>query len=240
MDPALWEQISAVEDRHWWFTGRREIITHLVSTLLPDGASILDIGCGTGFMLEALIGRYDAWGLEPDALVRHKSRQAVRGRILPGDTTDHSRLLGRRFDLVLLLDVLEHVEHDVKALRAAAETVAQNGRLLVTVPANPCLWSAHDERNAHYRRYTPDTLAAVLDAAGLVASRLTHFNSRLYPVVRAHRILSARHTDRELQIPPAPINSLLRWIFAGERHRLERGYGSGLSLAAVASVRPAG
>ena len=73
MDPTLWEEISAVEDRHWWFTARRSILLHLVSQLAPAGASVLDIGCGTGFMLEALAERFDAWGLEPEPAVRART-----------------------------------------------------------------------------------------------------------------------------------------------------------------------
>lgn len=236
MDPALWEQISLVEDRHWWFTGRREIIAHLVSTLLPDGASVLDIGCGTGFMLEALAGKYDVWGLEPDASVRRRSRSAIRDHVLPGDTRDLSMLKGRQYDIVMLLDVVEHIEHDVEALRAAASAIAHGGRLLITVPANPDLWSAHDERNGHFRRYTSDSLSAVLAEAGFAPVLLTYFNSRLYPLVRMHRSLSSAHIDRELELPSAVINRLCRWIFAGERHRLRRGYRRGLSLLAVATI----
>src|SRR6185437_4272837 len=129
MDPSLWAEISAVEDRHWWFTARRTIMLHLVSRLAPAGASVLDIGCGTGFTLEALVQRYDAWGLEPDAAVRARTRDVVRDRVLPGDTGDLSALAGRRFDVVLLLDVLEHVEDDCGALTSAQAALAPGGKM---------------------------------------------------------------------------------------------------------------
>jgi SAM-dependent methyltransferase len=233
MDPTLWQEISAVEDRHWWFTARRSIILHLVSQLAPTGASVLDIGCGTGFMLEALASRFDVSGLEPDLAVRARVRPAVRDRVHPGDTRNHSALGNRTFDVVLLLDVLEHVEDDRAELASAAATLAPGGKLVMTVPANPCLWSDHDERNSHYRRYTEDSLRTLLTSAGLVPTLLTHINARLYPLARLRRKRSSS-SSAELRMPPAPINALFRRVFAGERHHLVRGYAHGLSLLAVA------
>jgi SAM-dependent methyltransferase len=234
MDPTLWEEISAVEDRHWWFTARRSIILHLVSQLAPRGASVLDIGCGTGFTLEALAARFDAWGLEPDAGVRARTRPSVRDRVLAGDTRDRSALGDRTFDVVLLLDVLEHVEDDRAELASAMAALAPGGKLVITVPANPSLWSDHDERNGHYRRYTEESLRALLTAAGLAPALLTHINARLYPLARLHRKLGSA-SSAELRIPPTPINALFRRIFASERHHLARGYRDGLSLLGVAT-----
>jgi hypothetical protein len=135
----------------------------------------------------------------------------------------------------MMLDVIEHIEHDLPALRASASAIAHGGRLLVTVPANPRLWSAHDVRNRHYRRYTDETLSSVITEAGLKVELLTHFNSRLYPMVWLHRHLSGDHSGRELKVPNVAINRVLRRVFAGERNQLQRGYGRGLSLLAVAS-----
>jgi SAM-dependent methyltransferase len=187
-------------------------------------------------MLEALAGKYDVWGLEPDDSVRRRSRSAIRDHVLPGDTRDLAMLKGRQYDIVMLLDVIEHIENDVEALRAAASAIAPGGRLLITVPANPHLWSAHDERNGHFRRYTSESLSAALAEAGFTPALLTYFNSRLYPLVRLHRSLSNARTDRELELPSAAMNQLLRRVFAGERHWLRRGYRRGLSLLAVASI----
>jgi SAM-dependent methyltransferase len=237
MDPTLWEEISAVEDRHWWFTARRSIILHLVSQLAPAGASLLDIGCGTGFTLEALAARFDAWGLEPDPAVRARTRTLVRDRVLAGGSRDYSALGDRRFDVVLLLDVLEHVEDDRAELSSAAAALAPGGKVVITVPADPSLWSDHDERNGHHRRYTEASLRALLAKARLTPTLCTHFNARLYPLVRLHRRRAAS-SARELRVPPAPVNALLRRIFAGELHHLVRGYTRGLSLLAITQQAP--
>lgn len=238
MDPTLWEQISRVEDRHWWFTARRDILVHLIGQLVPEGSSVLDIGCGTGFMLEALLPRYDAWGLEPDPAVRARGRPAVRTCVLPGDTGDLSALGDRRFDLVLLLDVLEHIEDDAGALRSAMSARAPGGLLLLTVPGAPELWSRHDERNGHFRRYTAVALQMLLDTAGFQTATLTHFNSRLLPLARWHRRSPGADVARELAMPARPVNALFRWIFAGERHRLPAGFRHGLSLLAISQPGP--
>jgi SAM-dependent methyltransferase len=232
MDPALWEQISAVEDRHWWFTARREILLHLIGQTVPDGASILDIGCGTGFMLEALLPRYDAWGMEPDAAVRARVRPSVRDRVLAGDTGDLSAVSDRRFDLALLLDVLEHTRDDTAALRDATTAMESSGKLLLTVPADPTLWSDHDIRNAHHRRYTAQALLALIERAGLQVALCTHFNSRLLSLARLHRRDSSS-SRKELQVPPSPVNWLFRRIFAGEAKGILRGYRRGMSMVAI-------
>jgi SAM-dependent methyltransferase len=232
MDPTLWEEISAVEDRHWWFTARRSIILHIVSQLAPPGASVLDIGCGTGFTLEALTQRYDAWGLEPDPAVRERARDAVRHRVLPGDTSNLSALGGRTFDVALMLDVLEHVEDDRAELSSAMAALSPGGKLVITVPANPSLWSDHDDRNGHYRRYTEASLRTLLAKAGLTPTLCTHINSRLYPLARLQR-RSKYSSSKALRVPAAPVNALFAKIFAGERRHLSRGYARGLSLLSV-------
>jgi hypothetical protein len=110
--------------------------------------------------------------------------------------------------------------------------------LVITVPADPTLWSDHDERNGHFRRYTASSFRELLANARLEPLLLTHFNSRLYPMARLHRRRAAS-SARELRVPPVPVNALLRRVFAGERHHLSRGYPRGLSLLAIVHRAPA-
>lgn len=237
MDEALWDAIAHVERRHWWFAGRREIVAGALERRLPSGASVLDIGCGTGFVVERLGASFDAWGLEPDAGVRSRASSAIASRILTGSTDDLSALAGRRFDAVLLLDVIEHVDDDAAALRGAARAVADGGLLLVTVPAHPWLWSEHDVMNAHRRRYTRATLRHALEAAGLAPLHLTHFNTRLFPLALAHRLGRHRDTLAALRVPAGWANRALQRVFAGEAATIDRGYPFGLSLLALARPR---
>ena len=236
MDTSLWDAIARVERRHWWFRGRREVVARVLEQQLPAGASVLDVGCGTGFVLERLAERYDVTGLEPDASVRARAHPSIASRLLPGGSDDLSALRGRTFDAVLMLDVLEHVDDDVAALRQVTAAIRPGGLLLVTVPANPKLWSQHDVLNEHRRRYSPDALADAMRAAGYRVIHLTHINSRLYPLAWVHRI-TARSTMGALAVPLSPVNRLFTGVFAGEAQHGLPSYRRGLSLLALATCQ---
>lgn len=242
MDSSLWDAIERVERRHWWFRGRRELVTRLLRSRVSDGARVLDVGCGTGFVLERLLDHFDAWGLEPDASVRARASERAAPRIRAGSTTDFSAVAGEPFDAVLLLDVLEHLDDDAEGLRAVLPLVRPGGVVLLTVPAMPWLWSSHDVLNEHRRRYTRRTLGSLVHGAGLSPLVLSYANARLFPLALVHRgVLSAlgRRTDRELEIPPPAVNRLFERVFAGEAEGTARGYPFGLSLVAMAERRAA-
>ena len=236
MDQSLWDAIAKVERRHWWFRGRREIVARVLERRLPPGASVLDVGCGTGFVLERLAERYEVTGLEPDASVRARAHPSIASKLLPGGSDDLSAVSGRQFDAVLMLDVLEHVDDDVAALRQVRSVIRAAGLLLMTVPANPKLWSQHDVLNQHRRRYSTAVLAEALRTADYRVIHLTHINSRLYPLAWVHRI-TARSTMGALAIPASPLNSIFTGVFGGEgRHGLPS-YQRGLSLLALATCQ---
>lgn len=239
MDASLWDAIARVERRHWWFRGRRELVVSVLRSRLPDGARVVDVGCGTGFVLERLLDHFDASGLEPDASVRSRAAEPARSRVRAGSTDDLRAVEPGSFDAVLLLDVLEHLDDDVGALRAVRTLLRPGGFVLATVPAMPWLWSSHDVRNEHRRRYTRPGLARVLREAGLSPLVLSHVNSRLFPLALVHRAATAAfgtRTDRELSVPPRPVNELFSRLFAGEGRRPGQGgrYRAGLSLLALA------
>jgi SAM-dependent methyltransferase len=144
------------------------------------------------------------------------------------------------FDLAVTLDVIEHLEDDLGALRELRRTVAPGGSLLVTVPAYPWLWSGHDEINHHYRRYTRNSLQRVAEQAGWEQVRTTYFNSLLLPAAIILRVLdrlSTKTTESSLDlwVPPAPLNWLLERPLAFEAALITRGgrIPAGLSLLAV-------
>jgi hypothetical protein len=148
---------------------------------------------------------------------------------------------------VLLCDVLEHIEDHVAFLHGLVTLMKPGASLLLTVPADPRLWSPHDEVYGHFRRYTRSTLAAVWRGAPVNPRLLAPFNRRLYPVARAARAVSAWRgrgwgsEASDLALPWAPVNRMLERVFAGEApalaRALDRGQtgvsGRGLSLLAV-------
>jgi SAM-dependent methyltransferase len=144
------------------------------------------------------------------------------------------------FDFAVTLDVIEHLEDDLGALRELRRTVVPGGALLVTVPAYQWLWSGHDEINHHHRRYTRGSLQKVAEEAGWRQERTTYFNSLLLPVAILLRVLDRVNTKTtesslDLWVPPEPLNRLLERPLAFEAALIRRGgrIPAGLSLLAV-------
>ena len=233
--------MSAQEQDHWWFVARRAIIDNLVRTniTLPADARILEAGCGTGGNL-ALLAQYGALdAMEYDAGARALAASRGLCRVVAGALPDAIGFGDTRYDLIALFDVLEHIEEDEASLSALGARLAPNGRLLLTVPAAPWLWSEHDVLHHHKRRYTHDGLLKVVGAAGLKVEASGHFNSLLFPLAVAQRFAhQLLRRDTPLDARPSPlVNAALQRIFAAERHLLGRfSLPMGLSLYAVLSA----
>ena len=217
MDPA-YIATHLDEDRgHWWFRGRRALVLAVLQRMLTPGQHrLLDLGCGSGNVLEAL-GRFgEAVGMEADDSLAAAGRAAgldIRRGALPDD---HVVPMGWP-DVVLLLDVLEHVD-DEAALRAAHALLQPGGLLVATVPAYQWLWSAHDVALGHRRRYTASRLRAAVGASGFTLVSLSYFNTLLLPGVALVRALKRfRGTPgHDLARPSALVNGLLARVFALE------------------------
>ena len=145
--------------------------------------------------------------------------------------------------VLLMTDVLEHVADDHALLARAIEAVPVGGHLVLTVPAEPALWSRHDVEFGHHRRYLPDTFRALWRGAPVDERLLTPFNARLYPLVAAARRLAPR-LGNNLRIPSGPANRLFARIFSGEAEslvgaidRVTPPYRRGVSLIAVLRKR---
>ena len=241
MERATYDRMAEIDGEHWWFVARRRIIAALIEAqggLRPGGdARILEVGAGTGSNLALLqrYGRVDA--VEPDdgarALATQRSGIAVMGGLLP----DGVALDDDAYDLIVLLDVLEHIPDDRGALGGLTTKLRPGGRLLMTVPAAPWLWSAHDVAHHHQRRYTARTLRNVVEGAGFRIGHLTHFNTLLMPLIVAARA-AGRLTGREGgddAMPGAAVNAALEAVFGHERHWVARhSLPFGVSLAVVA------
>jgi SAM-dependent methyltransferase len=243
VDRAVYDRMATLEDSHWWFVGRRGIVATMIDRFvtLPTNGRVLEAGCGTGGNL-GMLSRYGMLqAFEHDKIARdiaqEKSGMAIESGSLPGMVPYESETFG----IILLLDVLEHIEDDVGALAALRERLAADGRVLVTVPAFPALWSSHDETHHHYRRYTRRSLAEVAEAAGFEVERLMYFNFLLLPVavaVRWLKVITGSHTPDDSM--PAPwLNALLRRVFGAERYIVGRvPIPAGLSCGAILKRSP--
>jgi SAM-dependent methyltransferase len=233
-------QTHQAEDRHWWYRGRRTVLDGVLDGLaLPARARILDAGCGSGRNMVELASRGTVTGVELSqtsvALARERGvGDVIAGSVLTMPFADAS------FDLAVTLDVIEHLDDDLDALRELRRVVAPGGWLLITVPAYQWLWSGHDVINHHHRRYTRRSLQAVAEHAGWRQLRTTYFNSLLLPVAIVLRVLdrlSAKTTESSLDlwVPPGPLNWLLERPLALEAALVARGgrIPAGLSLLSV-------
>ena len=234
MDPSLERRTLAVEDRHWWFRGRRAIVLDAARRLARRRPveRILDAGCGGGGMLGRLSEHGAVTGIEPSPASRRRAQARGFGEVLDGRIGSLPFDEGE-FDLILSLDVIEHIDDDEAALHDLHRVAAPGGRLLVTVPAHPRLWSEHDELNHHFRRYTRSSLAQVAERGGWRVLRMTHFNAFLLPVAAvAHKAAG----NDGLGVPPAPLNRAMEGVLGLERRLISLGVRLPLGLSLIAEL----
>lgn len=241
MQEHLYRTFHEVESHHWWMVARREIILSLARTWLKPRANILDIGCGTGAFLEAARPHFQVHGLDISPQAVAYCRERGLAGVFEGSASDLSGVAGQTFDGILMLDVIEHLEDDFSALRNARAMLADDGRIIITVPAFMFFWSAHDEINQHKRRYTATQLRNLLRDTGFHLEKLSYFNSFLFPVAVAVRTWQWLWgiTASEYDYRAGPVNSLLRTVFSSEKKWLrKRNFPAGVSLLAVAGKTP--
>ncbi len=233
-------QTHRAEDRHWWYRGRRTVLSREIANLgLPRPARVLDAGCGSGRNMVELARLGTVTGVELSRTSVSLARARQVGDVVEGSVLDMP-FESDSFDLAASLDVIEHLDEDLEALRELRRVVAPGGFLLVTVPAYEWLWSGHDEINHHHRRYTRRSLQRVAEQAGWRQTRTSYFNSLLLPVailLRALDRLSTKTTESSLDlwVPPEPLNWLLERPLALEAALVGRGgrIPAGLSLLSV-------
>jgi SAM-dependent methyltransferase len=240
MDEQYELQTHQVEDQHWWYRGRRRVLSEVLDSLqLPASVSILDAGCGSGRNMVELAAHGTVTGIELAETSVEAARRRDVGEVVAG-SLDTLPFPDSSFDLAVTLDVIEHLDDDRKALRELRRVVRPGGYLLVTVPAYQWLWSNHDVVNHHRRRYTRRTLLAAAHASGWTPLRTTHFNALLLPAAIAHRGLErvrrpAGEPQSDLQATPPWLNSVLERPLHAEARLIRRGrrIPAGLSLLAV-------
>jgi ubiquinone/menaquinone biosynthesis C-methylase UbiE len=231
-------RVSQMERDHFWFVARREWIAKLAARhSAPSDRRWLDLGCGSGLMLESLSGPHRSIvGLDLrcegllGVLARNPKACVSRGQ------AEHLPFASDCFDMVLALDLLEHTD-DRAVLKEVRRILRPSGRAIISVPAFSGLWSYRDEAAGHLRRYTPGALRSVVGCAGLEMEDMRYYQFLLFPLTVISRLLGRRRRSmRDLEdVPPAFLNRLLTGINRidvrlGERLR----WPWGSSLVAVA------
>jgi SAM-dependent methyltransferase len=206
-------KLAALEDRHWWYRERRAVLARELATLPAPGLAI-DIGAAGGGNTRVL--RAHGWrsvaveyGDEGAQVAAERGLDVIRA------DARHLPFASGSADLVVAFDVLEHIEEDYLAVAEIHRTLAPGGTLLVAVPCDMNLWSAHDVAVGHVRRYHRDGLHTLVDKAGLTVQRLWSWNTLLRPVAAWRR---RKSTGSDLTELSPVVNAALTAIITAERY----------------------
>ena len=245
MDAEAYKEMIELQEEHWWFVARRDVIQSFIKMQMPQSSTnkVLEIGCGVGGNVGLLSqsGHYRGIDMHKPA-IDYCSEKYPQFEFECTRVEEISQEFNsNKFDSIYLLDVLEHIDDQVAILKSAQNYLTQSGKILVTVPAFEFLWSPHDEFVHHVRRYTKAGLKRVLVDAGYKVERISYFNSILFPLALTQRLgmrLLNRKLSTHLSTPPAIVNWLFKVIFAQEAWILKRtNLPVGLSIIAVVSQK---
>jgi SAM-dependent methyltransferase len=243
MDTGYYATLNAVQERHWWYAARRTILERVLERVFREGApdgTLYDLGCGVGANL-ALLGKFGPTlgvDMSPEAVAFCKDRGCTN--VVQADLNRLDGIADGSGSVVVLADVIEHLDDEGPCLSSAHRILAPGGALIVTVPAYMFLWSPADDLNHHRRRYTATRLKRVIEPLFDI-EHLTYFNTLLFaPIVGGRMIEKAlkRGGDDTARVPKEPVNSLLQRIFAAEApvvHRRRLPFG--VSILCVARKR---
>jgi SAM-dependent methyltransferase len=238
MERKVFEQMAALDQNHWWFTARRRILAEVIERVIdpPKAAWILELGAGTGHNLAMLstFGHVDAAELDP--IARDLASDRLGRPVVEATLPDLSMFQPDTYDLIALLDVLEHVPDDKATLESILTRLKPGGALLLTVPINPWMFSAHDRVHHHHRRYRKREIDAMARVAGYDIELSSPFNTLLFPPIAAIRLLhmATGNESSDDAMPGALVNRTLDRIFGLERTLIGRmPMPFGVSLVAV-------
>tara|TARA_A100001015_G_scaffold280197_1_gene342133 strand:+ start:2958 stop:3692 length:735 start_codon:yes stop_codon:yes gene_type:complete len=240
MQSDIYQICSKFESEHWWFVARRAIVQKAIDFYFKNPndmtSKILEVGAGSGGNLEMLSAYGNVFALEMDEKSCQFAQNRNIGEVMLGKLPDQFPF-DNTFDLICMLDVLEHIEDDFETLCIIKEKLNATGKLVITVPAYQWLWSQHDVVAQHYRRYNRKSLTEVITQSGLKVKYMTYFNTFLFPVVASVRLVNnvlGKNESSDLSLPIKGVNNGLKTIFASERFFFPKiTFPFGVSLLAV-------
>lgn len=234
MDTQFYYEWASLEDKYWWFIARRRILERALNSLNIDSKSdILEIGSGTGGNLGLLSKYGNLYALESsdDAITLANKRGITK--VEKGSLPDNLPFGSKKFDLICMIDVLEHIDDDLATLKTLHGLLKPGGKLLLTAPAYQFLWSHQDEISQHKRRYTRNSLEPIIRDAEFSILYSTYFNTIFFPIVLAVRMFKTAmrslvgnnvkiYEDSDYNMPSNAVNKLLTGIFSFERHAISK------------------
>lgn len=206
--------LASLEENHFWFRARRNIILDTLARCFPGGKDYLEVGCGTGYNARAIAGRFPAWRVvASDALADGEGFLRLDARDLPYRSA---------FDVIGAYDVLEHIEDDGAVLAQFHQACRPGGGVLVTVPQHRWLWSGADTYAQHHRRYSSRQLCGQLRAAGFEIVSATSFQTLTLPFLYC-RAVALRGRAPKAAAPPAVLNWLFGQLMEADRRLISAG-----------------
>jgi ubiquinone/menaquinone biosynthesis C-methylase UbiE len=242
MEQSYASRYHKLEENHWWFKGRRDIIFRLIKDYHRD-IEILDTGCSgcalIGFLMPRGFKRLQGVDIDENAIEICRQKRINNVRVASAEKTGFK---DQQFDVIIASDILEHIKNEDKALSEWYRILKPNGNLLIFVPAFKFLWSKHDEINHHYRRYSKSDLIRVLKENGFSIERSSYWNFSLFFPVSLARISqkfflnsSRKSGDQLCEVNPF-INSTLEYLLRLENSFLSIGINLpvGISIFVIA------
>ena len=239
------ERMNELEPTLWWFRAKRRIVLDMTRRfLVSDGRPrFLDLGIGAGSTLARLERIGEAVGMDISEYALDYASKRTTARLMKGHIPEDLDNLEGRFDCVLMLDLLEHLDNDFGTLLRVRGLLAPDGILVITVPAYQWLFAPRDVYLGHKRRYTRAAIRSLLERAGFEPELISYYNTFLFPLAVVQRLVSRAGRQEpalDLVLPPRLLNHALERVFASERFILPHvSLPFGLSVISVSRARAA-
>lgn len=218
------------EESFFWYVARRKIIEKVIKNNInlenKENLKVLEIGCGTGGNLVYFSKIFPKiQGVECCEKAITFAKQKTKIKMQTGKLPDDLPFKKEKFDIIFMFDVLEHIEEENKTLKKIHQILNEQGKLIITVPAFKLLWSNHDTRNQHYRRYTKGMLKQSLIKGGFKINYSNYFNFLLFLPIFITRMLdkgkSKHEENNDIKNYNKITNNLLRLIMESEKYLMK-------------------